>query len=70
MYCYAIENSFENFTQLKKREKGVPGHVTNKHQFKICKKVLDDETQTHDSYKQIVRKIKCLYNRTEKRGFI
>jgi hypothetical protein len=53
MYRYAIENSLKNFKELKKREKGVPGHITNNYQFKIWKKVLDNEIQTHDTYKQI-----------------
>jgi hypothetical protein len=51
MYCYVIEHN--NFTELKKREKGVPGQVTNRHQFKIWKKVLEYETQTYVSYNQI-----------------
>jgi hypothetical protein len=51
MHCYAIEHY--NFTELKKREKGVPGHVTNRHQFKIWKKVLDNEMQTFISYNPI-----------------
>jgi hypothetical protein len=43
MYCYTIEHKY--FTDLKKREKGVPGHVKNKHQLLIWKKVLDNEIQ-------------------------
>ena len=33
MYCYTIEHQLK--TQLKKREKGVPCHITNRHQFMI-----------------------------------
>jgi hypothetical protein len=33
MYCYTIEHSTK--TELKKREKGVPGHTTNKNQLII-----------------------------------
>jgi hypothetical protein len=51
MYCYTIEHELK--TELKKREKGVPGHVTNKHQFMIWKKVLDNETQTYATYNMI-----------------
>jgi hypothetical protein len=48
MYCYTIEHQDRTpegslssaKTELKKREKGVPGHITNKHQFMIWKKVL------------------------------
>jgi hypothetical protein len=52
MYCYTIEHQDSEAsdkgarTELKKREKGVPGHITNRHQLKIWKKVLDNETQT------------------------
>jgi hypothetical protein len=41
------------YTVLKKREKGVPGHVTSKHQLLIWKKVLDNETQTYDTFNMI-----------------
>jgi len=51
MYCYTIEH--ENFTELKKREKGVPIHITNRHQLLIWKKVLKKETQTYATYNQI-----------------
>jgi hypothetical protein len=55
IYCYTIENQGRNLakTELKKREKGVPGHVTNKHQFMIWKKVLDNETQTSATFNMI-----------------
>ena len=51
MYCYTIEH--KNSTELKKREKGVPAHITNRHQLLIWKKVLDNETQTYATYNQI-----------------
>ena len=51
MYCYTIEHP--GYTVLKKREKGVPGHVTNRHQLLIWKKVLDNETQTYATYNMI-----------------
>jgi hypothetical protein len=51
MYCYTIER--QDKTELKKREKGVPGHITNKHQLLIWKKVLDNETQTYASFNMI-----------------
>jgi hypothetical protein len=51
MYCYAIEH--QDRTELKKREKGVPGHITNSHQLLIWKKVLDNETQTYATYNMI-----------------
>jgi hypothetical protein len=44
MYCYTIEH--QDRKELKKREKGVPGHITNRHQLLIWKKVLDNEMQT------------------------
>jgi hypothetical protein len=55
MYCYTIEHQGRNLakTEFKKREKGVPGHVTNKHQLMIWKKVLDNETQTYATYNMI-----------------
>ncbi len=55
MYCYTIEYQYRNLakTELKKREKGVPGHVTNRHQLLILKKVLDNETQTSATYNMI-----------------
>ena len=51
MYCYAIEH--ENFTELNMRAKGVPGHVTNRYQFLIWKKVLNNEIETHVMYNMI-----------------
>jgi hypothetical protein len=51
MYCYTIEH--QDRTELKKREKGVPGHITNSHQLLIWKKVLDNETQTYATYNMI-----------------
>jgi hypothetical protein len=51
MYCYTIEH--QDRTELKKREKGVPGHITNKHQLLIWKKVLDNETQTYATFNMI-----------------
>jgi hypothetical protein len=51
MYCYTIEH--QDKTELKKREKGVPGHITNSHQLLIWKKVLDNETQTSATYNMI-----------------
>jgi hypothetical protein len=57
MYCYTIEHQDSEAsaarTELKKREKGVPGHVTNRHQLLIWKKVLDNETQTYATYNMI-----------------
>jgi hypothetical protein len=55
MYCYTIEHQDRNLakTELKKREKRVPGHVTNKRQFMIWKKVLDNETQTSATFNMI-----------------
>jgi hypothetical protein len=51
MYCYTIEH--QDRTELKKREKGVPCHITNRHQLLIWKKVLDNETQTSATYNMI-----------------
>jgi hypothetical protein len=51
MYCYSIEH--QDKTELKKREKGVPGHITNKHPLLIWKKVLDNETQTYATFNMI-----------------
>jgi hypothetical protein len=51
MYCYTIEH--QDKTELKKREKGVPRHITNRHQLLIWKKVLDNETQTYASFNMI-----------------
>ncbi len=55
MYCYTIECESESdpCTILKKREKGVPRHIINKHQFKIWKKVLDNEIETSANYSMI-----------------
>jgi hypothetical protein len=52
MYCYPIETGLEadSSTILKKREKGVPTHVTNRHQFTLWKKVLDNEVTTYANY--------------------
>jgi hypothetical protein len=46
MYCYTMEyqRSDEGYTELKKREKGVPGPITNKYQLLIWKKVIDNGT--------------------------
>jgi hypothetical protein len=41
IYCYTIEH--QDRVELKKRENGVPGHVTNRHQLLIWKKVLDND---------------------------
>ena len=54
MYCYSIEH--QDKRELKKREKGVPGHITNRHQLLIWKKVLDNETQTFASFNMIKSK--------------
>jgi hypothetical protein len=51
IYCYTIEH--QDRTELKKREKGVPGHITNRHQLLIWKKVLDNETQTSVTFNMI-----------------
>jgi hypothetical protein len=51
MYCYTIEH--QDRTELKKREKGIPGHITNKHQLSIWKKVLNNEIQTSATYNMI-----------------
>ncbi len=41
------------YTVLKRREKGVPGHVIRKTKLLIWKKVLDNETQTYDIFNMI-----------------
>ena len=51
MYCYTIEHP--EYTVLKKREKGVPTHIINKHQLQICKKVLDNEINTYATFNMI-----------------
>jgi hypothetical protein len=51
IYRYTIEH--QDRTELKKREKGVPGYVTNRHQLLIWKKVLDNEIQTSATYNMI-----------------
>jgi hypothetical protein len=51
VYCYTIEH--QDKTELKKREKGVPQHITNRHQLLIWKKVLDNETQTSATFNMI-----------------
>jgi hypothetical protein len=56
MYCYTIEHEDSKTgdrTELKKREKGVPGHITNKHQLLLWKKVLNNETHTYASFNMI-----------------
>jgi hypothetical protein len=59
MYCYTIEHQDSEAsdkgarTELKKREKGVPGHIANSHQLLIWKKVLDNETQKYATYNMI-----------------
>ncbi len=54
MYCYTIEHQRSGgYTVLKKREKGVPGHVANRHQLLIWKKVLDNETEPYAAFKMI-----------------
>jgi hypothetical protein len=51
MHCQAIEHS--DFTELKRREKGVPHHITNTHQFQLWKKVLDNEINSTATYNMI-----------------
>ena len=51
MYCYTIEH--EDRIEPKKREKGMPQHITNRHQLLIWNKVLDNEIQTPATYDMI-----------------
>ncbi len=61
MYIYTIEKQHRSpegslssaKTKLKKREKGVPCHITNRQQLLIWKKVLDNETQKYATYNMI-----------------
>jgi hypothetical protein len=61
MYCYPISKAYEGYarieqkekTELKKREKGVPGHITNQHQLDIWKQILNNETKSFASFNMI-----------------
>ena len=54
MNCYPIEQGVR--TELKKREKGVPGHITNKHQFNLWKQVLNNEIKSFAGFNMIKSK--------------
>ncbi len=49
MYCYQIE-VLNNNTIFKKREKGIPKHITNNHQFNLWKQILNNETKSFATY--------------------
>jgi hypothetical protein len=51
MYCYAIEH--KDFTELKKRGKGIVGHIINRYQLLKWKQVLDREVTTYATFKMI-----------------
>jgi hypothetical protein len=59
MYCYIFEHRDSEAsdkgarTELKKREKGVPGHITNKHQLDIRKQILNNETKSFANFNMI-----------------
>ena len=51
MYCYTIE--YKDRTELKKREKGVPKHIINKHQLLKWKQVLNNEVHAFSTFNMI-----------------
>ena len=61
MYCYPISKANEGCVrieqeekaELKKREKGVPGHKTNQHQFNLWKQILNNETKSFANFNMI-----------------
>ncbi len=53
MYSYLI---IGDIVELKKREKGIPSHITNNHQFNLWKEVLNNEIKSFASFNMIKSK--------------
>jgi hypothetical protein len=54
MYCYPICKAYNNsILSIKKSEKGVPYHISNKHQFELWKQVLNNETESFANFNMI-----------------
>jgi hypothetical protein len=53
MYSYLI---IGNEIEVKKKEKGIPSHISNKHQFNLWKEVLNNETESYANFNMIKSK--------------
>jgi hypothetical protein len=63
MLNYLIETKVEDeskktkiITKNKKSEKGVPFHISQKHEFELWRKVLNNETQSYANFNMIISK--------------